>query len=616
MINARFSDIGSRDHSGAGTRSTIVAGLSSGAQSRRAVQAAVAAAVVVAFVVLGLLATAVPAPRILTDELRYTLATASLVDGDGLEIRGEEYGYGPVYPVLLAPLLAVSSDREAAYPLFKLLNALLFALTAVPAYLLARRLLPPWWSAGVAALAVAIPSTVYASLVMTESVGYLAAVTAVLLVVRAVERATPGRQFAALAAIGVATLTRAQFAVLFFAYVAALVVQWVLVRDTRSLRNLWPTLGAIVLGLAAVVLAPLVLDLSYRDLLGGYDDLWSEYDLVDVARWTVYHLTALELYLAVVPFAVAPIVLWRLWAGRTREGVAFAVVFVAVNALVLLAAAAFTSTEYGLERLHDRYLFYAVPLWLVVLAVWLHDGLPRPLVATAIGVGAAIVLPLVTPFSQLSFGERGGEVDAVITNLWAEIQERSLDDPTGLTSGRRVLVLFVLAVVLAVALLPRRLWPTLVVPVAAVALVTGALAWSDAVDEGEDMSRILGDDPTWLDDAVRGEAVSIYAPPPCEVAAADLGLLLTEFFNESVGRVTYLTAPDASLLPADELRIRPGGVLQLASGEPLRATHVVAPSYVPLAGDTVVRGTSVPLLVRRVDGVVRLAGPLPQACSS
>ena len=58
-----------------------------------------------------------------------------------------------------------------------------------------------------------------------------------------------------------------------------------------------------------------------------------------------------------------------------------------MNALLLVTAAAFTSTEFGLERLHDRYLFYAVPLWLVVLAVWLHDGLPRPLVATAIGVG-------------------------------------------------------------------------------------------------------------------------------------------------------------------------------------------------------------------------------------
>lgn len=590
-------------------------------ESRRGPPAAVAGLVVVACATLAVLATSVPAPRILTDELRYTLAAASLVDGDGLELRGEEYGYGPVYPMLLAPILALSSDREAAYPFFKLLNALLFALTAVPAYLLARRLVPPWWSVGVAGLAVAIPSSVYVSLVMTESVAYLAATTAVLLVVLAVERTTAGRQLAALAAIGVATLTRAQFAVLLGVYVAALVVQWALVPDTRprerhSLRRLWPTLGAIGLGAAGLALAPLVLDASYRDLLGGYEDLWSGYDAVGVARWTVYHLTALELYLAVVPFAVAPIVLWRQLAGRTREGVAFAGVFVGVNLSLLLVAAAFTSTEFGLERLHDRYLFHVVPLWLVVLAVWLHDGLPRPLVATAIGVGAAIVLPLVTPFSHLSFGERGGEVDAVLTNLWAEIQERSLDDPTALASGRRVLVAFVVVVALTAALLPRRLWPALVAPVLAVVVVTGAIAWSDAVDEGRDMSRVLGGDRTWLDDALgaSGEAVSIYEPPPCEFAAADLGLLLAEFFNESVGRVTYLIAPDASLLPASELRVGRDGVLLLESGEPLRATHVVSPRYVPLVGETVARGTTVPLVLRRVDGVVRVAGSLPPAC--
>ena len=47
-------------------------------------------------------------------------------------------------------------------------------------------------------------------------------------------------------------------------------------------------------------------------LPSAYDDLWEAYDLVDVGRWVVYHLAALDVLLVVVPLAVSPIVLARL----------------------------------------------------------------------------------------------------------------------------------------------------------------------------------------------------------------------------------------------------------------------------------------------------------------
>ena len=75
-----------------------------------------------------------------------------------------------------------------AYPFVKLANALLFALAAVPIYLIARRLLSEWWSVGVAALCLTIPSSIYTSLVLTESAAYLASSTALLAVVLALER--------------------------------------------------------------------------------------------------------------------------------------------------------------------------------------------------------------------------------------------------------------------------------------------------------------------------------------------------------------------------------------------------------------------------------------------
>ena len=73
-----------------------------------------------------------------------------------------------------------------------------------------------------------------------------------------------------------------------------------------------------------------------------------------MAKWTIYHAADLELYLAVIPFAVAPVVLWHLLArgraGGSREA-AFAVSFITINLGFLLVAGAFSSLPYGYDRL-------------------------------------------------------------------------------------------------------------------------------------------------------------------------------------------------------------------------------------------------------------------------
>ena len=58
----------------------------------------------------------------------------------------------------------------------------------VPAFFLARRLLPPGWSLACAALTVAVPSALYTGFVMTESVAYAACVLAFLAIARCLER--------------------------------------------------------------------------------------------------------------------------------------------------------------------------------------------------------------------------------------------------------------------------------------------------------------------------------------------------------------------------------------------------------------------------------------------
>ena len=198
---------------------------------------ALAGVIILAVAVYASAAQLVTTPRVHPDEHIYGGGGASLAEGEGLTLRGEEYELGPVYPAILATVLKLSGDRETAYAFYRVANGLLFALAAIPIFLLARRLLPPWWSVGVAALSVAIPSSMYVSLVMTESASYLTYSLAVLAIVVALERASTARQLAAIGAIGLAYATRAQFAVLFAAYLLGLLVVWAIDRNRPSLRK-------------------------------------------------------------------------------------------------------------------------------------------------------------------------------------------------------------------------------------------------------------------------------------------------------------------------------------------------------------------------------------------
>jgi hypothetical protein len=555
----------------------------------------------------------VSTPRVHPDEHIYAQAGASLADGEGLRLRGEEYGLGPVYPAVLAAVLSVTPDRDTAYHFFKLANALLFALAAVPIFLVARRLLPPWWSVAVAAMSIVIPSSMYVSVVMTESASYLAFSIALLAIVLAVERPSTGRQLGALAAIALAYATRAQFAVLVVAYAAALLIAWAIAPDRpkprEALRRLWPTLGAIALGGAVVIGRPLVTGSSP---LGDYDVLFRGYNPVDLARWGAYHLADLEVYLAVVPFAVAPIVLWQLWrrgrAGSEGEG-AFLAVFLMVNAGMLFVTAAFASTTFGFDRLHDRNIFYLAPLWLVVFALWLTGGLPRPLVTTALGAGIAFVLPLLVPFGKIA--EDVG-VDVVPSALWARIREQF---EGGGVNGRHVLMLVVVALIVAVALLPRRLGWALPAAVVAGFAITATLAWQRLIDAPEN-SVFAGaaSNTAWIDDRLPADArvTKLYlVTARCPATALTWhSLFLTEFFNASVDRAAYIgdSVPDG--LPIERVDVRSGGRLVLSSGRQLAADYVYTQPGIELRGQRLGSGTAAHLVLWQVGGLVELANAL------
>jgi len=582
---------------------------------RRGPIIALVAVVALAAMGYGLAAQLVELPVLNPDELRYTLAARALADGEWLNLRGHDYGYGPVYPLVLAPIVALAGDVESAYPVFKLANALLFALAAVPIYFLARRLLSPWWSVGVTALSVAIPSSLYTSLVLTESVSYLVASAGLLAVVLALEHPTVMRQLALLGVVAVAFATRAQFAALVSAFLAGAVLMWAL--DARRGRprdlavTLWPTLAACGV-VAVVLLGGLVASRSSpEDSLGGYGDLWRGYDLVEVARFIVYHLAAWELYVFVVPFVVAPIILVDLLRaarrGSSTEG-AFAAAFLTVNAFLVLITAAFASTPFGYHEIHDRYLFYVAPLWFVVFGVWLSRGLPRP--RRWIGVGAALglVLPATLPFGLVT-----GYIviETVPTALWSWVWD--VVEGTPQLDGRRALGLVVVALVALTAFLPRRLWPVLPAVVAAGFGLSAVLAWHRLAEPSADFVQADATTRRWVDDAVpAGARVTKVFLSPASCPYTELtrhALFLTEFFNSSIDRVADIDDSMSDGLPVEAVDVERDGELVLDDGEPLNADYVVTQPGIALRGRERARATGADLVLWRTGGPVVLADP-------
>jgi hypothetical protein len=159
-----------------------------------------AAIVVLSFAVRAWLAREMLGPFIMVDELIYSELGRSVAAGDGFQVRGAAAsGFSLVYPILISPAYALYDSLPEAYAAVKTINALLMSLTAVPVYLLARRLLAPPLSLLAALLAVALPSLAYTGTVMTENIFYPLFVTAALQLVLVLERPTPARQLGLLA---------------------------------------------------------------------------------------------------------------------------------------------------------------------------------------------------------------------------------------------------------------------------------------------------------------------------------------------------------------------------------------------------------------------------------
>ena len=570
---------------------------------------ALAAIVVAGTVTYGSLGGLLKGPSVFADELIYMDATRSVADGHRPMERDQTYGRGLLFPVIAAPVVAVSPNQLDAYRALQWFNAFLFSLAAIPAFFLARRLVGPGWSVAVAALTVAAPSAVYSGMILTEAAAYVTGTLALLALLQVVERPTARNQLVALGSVGLAALARPQLVALGVALPAGLVLRWwLLPRVSRptivgGLRRLWPTLAAVgfvvVVGTAALV--------SGHASLRDYRDVFTTYDVVGVARWSWYTLGDLGLYLAVIPLVAAPPALTDLWR-RGREGsvrdASFLGIFVSINVVTVLIVAAFSSASFGGQRLHDRYLFYVVPLWLVLFALWLARGAPGSWRSLALGTGFSAALLATLP-QHLLLRDTNLQFDAVATALWSRIRDVDAGRPSVL---RLLLLLAVVAALVAVLLTGRRPL-VLLVPLALVFVLNSVFVWQSRVHDAD--IRVFADNRpetwSWVDRAVPdGAEVTDVVVESGRCKSVNHGAFRwTEFFNGSITPVLRVGVPAAITTDGRSVRIGTDGIVRELDSKRIAADYAVLPPGVALAGRVVAHGTLANLQLWKVSGTLR-----------
>jgi hypothetical protein len=557
--------------------------------------------VLCSFALRAWLARGMVAPFIMVDELIYSELARSLAAGDGFEVRDvPAAGFSLVYPILISPAYAAFDALPDAYAAVKTINSLLMSLAAIPAYLLARRVLPQRLSLLAAVLAVAVPSMAYTGTVMTENVFYPLFLTTAFVLVLVLERPTPGRQIGLLGLVGLLFATRVQAVAFLPAIVAAPFLVSLLAREPLvplliRLRLLWGLLGA---GAAVVLIAQLARGRSVTDLLGAYAVVGDRsYDPETVARFFLYHVAELDLYLGVIPFAA--LVLLTALARRLEPALApFLAVAIALTLSVLVVVAAFAS-QFA-NRIQERNTFVVAPFFLVALLVWVDRGLPRPRALAPLVVVGSALLPLAIPFER--FIEAGVISDTLaLLPIWDAYGSLLFDsiDATVLTG-----------VVVASALLllvPRR-W-ALALP-AATFLFLAAVShnvWAGEygfptarVSAGALFNGIRVGDRAWIDNALPDGATAAFV----WTGVTDrFAVNQNEFFNRAVGPIYFVGGPTPGGLAETEVSVdEETGEIRTTAGERVEAEFVLTEDRITPEGVPVARDPGIGITLWRIAG--------------
>lgn len=565
----------------------------------------VAGLVVASTLIRYALARRIVAPWIMVDELIYSELAKSFADTGRFLLRGEHTAaYGFVYPVLLAPAWALFDAIPQAYAAAKAINSLVVSLSAIPAYLLARRVLTPYYALGAAVLVLSVPTLLYSGMLMTENAFYPAFLLAALAMCMWLEKPDPKRTAFVLCAALLAYLTRAQAV----AILPALAAAPFLVSGRRALREFRWFFAAGAAAVLLVVVAQFARGASVFGILGAYEVAGtSTYTATGVSRWLLYHWEELILSFGIVPFA-ALIVLAVTMRGRSRADRAFLATAVTLSFALVLEVATFASVH--ALRVEERTMVYVVPLFLIALMLWIERDCPRPPLVAVPAAIAAVALPVALPYTKLIGLPAVSDTPALVA-IWSIAPSFG-----GIGNLRWVVLVGALAICAVFLFVPRRY--ALVLPV----LVFAYFWVSQKPLEGKYRQTSILDlfqgitaaHPDWVDRAVGrdGEVTLIWSGNTDKYS-----VWLNEFFNRSVRHFYYTSSPLAGDLPEQPLATDPdSGLMKGPDGKPVHAEYVLTDGTVDVGGRIVAQDERKGIVLRRIDGplrqVSRVDGLYPQ----
>ncbi|MFL6031004.1 MAG: glycosyltransferase [Gaiellaceae bacterium] len=549
----------------------------------------------------------VVAPWIMVDELIYSELAKSFAETGHFLIRDVHHGaYGAVYPLLIAPAWRAFSSVPDAYAAAKAIGSVLMSLAAIPTYFLGRRVLSPLWALAAAVLAVAVPSMMYTGTLMTETVFYPIFVGVSLALVLALERPTVTRQLVVLATCLLAFLTRSQAIVLIPAVATApLVLAWLdrrrVVRVVREFRVLY---GILVAAVAGALIVQVARGRSPLDLLGSYSVTGhADYRADQVLKWLLYHVSELDLYLGVLPFA-AVLLLVALGRSLDRPLRVLLAATLPLAGWLLLEVAAFASALS--PRVQERNLFYVAPLFFVALLAWIERGMPRPPRAAAIAVVLAAALPGALPYHKLIDTSAESDTLALLPLWW--LQETIV----GLNTVSVVVV--AVAAMLGVLFLTISPRYALVLPALVFLWFAFATERIERFDHGFPKASIgalyqgiTASSRDWVDKTVGRDAEVAFLYSGADPTQQPLTLWENEFYNRSIGPVYDLRQQSMGALPETKVHQRADGVLLTPDGDPVRRNYVLSDNTVPLAGELIGRDDVRAMQLRRTGGVLAIA---------
>jgi hypothetical protein len=495
-------------------------------------------------------AAAHPIPRYFPDEYLYTSIARALAAGHLPEVRGQAVRFPALLePLLAAPLQALFSP-EVAYRLTQMENALLMSLVAVPVYLLARRLsLSARYALACAVFAVAIPDLFYSSFTLADPVAYPLVFGALYFGVAALERPRARTQLAFLALALLATMARAQYVVLPFAFVVAAVA---LDRRAVLTRHRLP--------IALLALAPLsALALGPSRLLGIYAPISNLHVNGQFVRWALLDLFLLAISTGIV---LVPGALVALCRARGRGERAFSALAVAFIGCVVFQAALFGSN--GLDRFQERYLFAVLPLVPLAFGLYLKNGRPA---RVAVGVLSCVFFVAAARIPLSGYTVANGKSDSPFL-----IAVDRLEQLIGTGSGALAISLLAALGAAGAVAVSRGFGARISVgaAIAVTALASLAVASSDSKSTQKIRSAALPADPSWIDATKLGDVTLVQTP-----GSPTVNSIQQLYWNKTITREVTLgpAQPTDPYAPSPRVVIAADGTLRGVGSHLLLETY-------------------------------------------